>query len=862
MSYESAILDAVALCLDAPRDHDGRFVDAEGLHTEVDGLLCAEAGDEPEGEDGYEVVAFTEADAPQTRTPGIPFPGPGGKRWFVINDKGRVVPARDPSKVAPEKKPRTKKPDAGTSGTSSPDEPQPAGKPKPPPKPEKFTPETAKAHIDAFRQKATVTGADLAELAGALSSLLEGGLTLDHLKTLQREVGGKVTGKKAELASSLAQRALQAVQSGEASKPTSAVDAALQALQAAKEGKGDPKAILVSLGKLKAADVKAVAMRATGAKVPTKASAIKALGEMLAAVGGTLGEEKPEPTKEPEPADEIDLSKLPNLDNPDEMGSKETPTGKPGDAMADHPFNGMTPAKMRENLTWMGDAKAKDTNPLRYNAQSSPEISNAVMLSLHPESKRLDGGMRPLSIRDAYAKAKATSPNLTIRQFQDALFRLQQERRIRLDAATMAISTFKDEDLPFFMPLDRDRKGYIDKGDRFDDPVESKKEPPAGNPTTPDVSTGASQQSHAPNDDAIDLGTDDDDALDLGFDLDDDEPAVHPRQPTPGEILPAVKLTKAQKGTLDRLALTAARVARLYAQKLATKDPVERSALAEQMAESRGHAASDFKHLNKWLGTEKLFSALAAESPDEAAAGVWDFVKSEHLTGYSYDHDVHDRASLGHALASRVRHSRFMEAEAPADGNVNDWAIKHLPELAPLQKKLDIGDEKTREVREMLFATSMMPAGVMNRLGKNRNFRTAYFSQRKVSQHNNLAHLAAASMAQYGYKETFDEMSAGLYSRTEGVAVSRAGNTSMAHELGHALGHAENHDNDPVLRDAHIRLFGKLRPHAQTGQPGDHLGGQELLAFSVEDYACRGEKKAREMYDDEYIDWLKAKVLS
>ena len=40
------------------------------------------------------------ARTPATHKPGVPFQGPSG-RWFVVNDKGRVVPAKNPNAQAP-----------------------------------------------------------------------------------------------------------------------------------------------------------------------------------------------------------------------------------------------------------------------------------------------------------------------------------------------------------------------------------------------------------------------------------------------------------------------------------------------------------------------------------------------------------------------------------------------------------------------------------------------------------------------------------------------------------------------------------------------------------------------------------------
>lgn len=230
-------------------------------------------------------------EAGESRQKGVPFQGPSG-RWFLVNDKGRVVPAKNPGggkAAAPAGKPPF--PDETPGGGDA----RPAAPPSARPKAAaRITPEEAARQIAAFQAKAALGADDVRELAGTLAALLEGGLTGEQLKALARNHASRLSGRKAELASALAAKALEAARSGEASKPSAGLAAAREAFARAKAA-GDPAAILKAAGKLKAADVKALAAEVTGAKVATRALGLKALAD---AAGGTSGEGRAKPEGE------------------------------------------------------------------------------------------------------------------------------------------------------------------------------------------------------------------------------------------------------------------------------------------------------------------------------------------------------------------------------------------------------------------------------------------------------------------------------------------------------------------------------------------------------------------------------------
>lgn len=163
---------------------------------------------------------------------GVPFRGNSG-RWFVRRQSdGRVVPAKAPggqtaspktTPAQPEEHgdtPASKQPETTTSkkpAASKPMTKKPAApKPVPKPKKEKITPENAKQKIAEYVAKGNLTPEDSRDFAQYLL-----GLTVVQLKGLEKELGIKGKGRKAEQAARIAERALQGVKTPEkpAEKP-------------------------------------------------------------------------------------------------------------------------------------------------------------------------------------------------------------------------------------------------------------------------------------------------------------------------------------------------------------------------------------------------------------------------------------------------------------------------------------------------------------------------------------------------------------------------------------------------------------------------------------------------------------------
>lgn len=118
----------------------------------------------------------------EAREKGVPFQGPSG-RWFVVNDKGRTVPARNPNAQAPAKK----APKAAAAKSDK----QPKRTPA-----EKVA--AAKQAVEEHRK-----AGDHAALTAHLATL-----SVAEIGALKKDLGIKASGAKAELAKKVAERAI------------------------------------------------------------------------------------------------------------------------------------------------------------------------------------------------------------------------------------------------------------------------------------------------------------------------------------------------------------------------------------------------------------------------------------------------------------------------------------------------------------------------------------------------------------------------------------------------------------------------------------------------------------------------------
>jgi hypothetical protein len=152
-----------------------------------------------------------------------------------------------------------------------------------------------------------------------------------------------------------------------------------------------------------------------------------------------------------------------------------------GAAMAGHPFEGKSPAQIKQALAAnalanqqaevrAGTRKAVDTNPHGYDRNSSPEKAAAVLGVLKDKLGVKQNMMAPPKLGAAYEAAAAAAPGLSVREFQDALFSLQQSGHVRLDSFTGSPGSMKDSDAPFAMPLDGESKLYVSGGPKVAEP--------------------------------------------------------------------------------------------------------------------------------------------------------------------------------------------------------------------------------------------------------------------------------------------------------------------------------------------------------------------------------------------------------
>ncbi len=89
-----------------------------------------------------------------------------------------------------------------------------------------------------------------------------------------------------------------------------------------------------------------------------------------------------------------------------------------------------------------------------------------------------------------------------------------------------------------------------------------------------------------------------------------------------------------------------------------------------------------------------------------------------------------------------------------------------------------------------------------------------------------------------------------------------SGSTNVAlHECGHAFGDFFAHDNNPEVKQAHQRLFEKLRTYFQQDGPGGKAGTEEFVAESFADYLAVNKETFIKRYDEQWYKYMEAAIL-
>lgn len=130
--------------------------------------------------------------------------------------------------------------------------------------------------------------------------------------------------------------------------------------------------------------------------------------------------------------------------------------------MGGHPLEGKTPAEMRAELQKVAHHSVKDANPWSVEPKGEPAVLNAVIDAVAGAKKK--NSFASLKMGEAFAAARKAAPSLTVRQFHDAMLKLQKDGRLALNPSTGGVGKISDADVPFVMPLDREVKMFVDFG--------------------------------------------------------------------------------------------------------------------------------------------------------------------------------------------------------------------------------------------------------------------------------------------------------------------------------------------------------------------------------------------------------------
>ena len=228
-----------------------------------------------------------------------------------------------------------------------------------------------------------------------------------------------------------------------------------------------------------------------------RAELAQKLAERALASAKGKGEAKPDakekkPKAEPKPKAEKKGKAEPKPEEKPaakESAKQEQPKGnaspKPVEPMSGHPLEGKSDQQVMSDLAsyWVGITK--DKNPWKLKPDDRADIVPDVVEMVR-QAQAKNSFLRP-SIKDLFASVRQSHPDLTLLDFQQALFAGEQSGAIRLGAFTQTVGSASAEDRRYMIPLDLERKFYVDLGKNADlvKPAERKPEEAKGDTSTP-----------------------------------------------------------------------------------------------------------------------------------------------------------------------------------------------------------------------------------------------------------------------------------------------------------------------------------------------------------------------------------------
>lgn len=193
--------------------------------------------------------------------------------------------------------------------------------------------------------------------------------------------------------------------------------------------------------------------------------------------------------------------------------------------------------------------------------------------------------------------------------------------------------------------------------------------------------------------------------------------------------------------------------------------------------------------------------------------------------------------------------------------NFSEAEFRARPSLAVLGDKLKIKDIDDSSVQRHLDQLSRLPEPLMKKMLE-KGLKGVIVGVGSVPEHEGLQHLKGKTPRGWPPEKTWDTIAGTVVDKQVVAGTGESGSASTAlHEFGHAIGDILYFDNGYGLHQHHLRLYDKLQPYLQQGGRDGIAGRQELLAEGVAQ-TLMDEGKARGLYDDEFVDWIKNTVLA
>ena len=227
--------------------------------------------------------------------------------------------------------------------------------------------------------------------------------------------------------------------------------------------------------------------------------------------------------------------------------------------------------------------------------------------------------------------------------------------------------------------------------------------------------------------------------------------------------------------------------------------------------------------------------------------------------------DALNQQQLNNINQHTIRTHNNVHVPNPNGVRVVDKVYQDYPNLKVLDGILKVEDYNDPEIKKLVSQLAKYPNSVLLALKKHglKEIEVANLTPIDMGSNSDLKNVVPRNWPEGSKWENVP----GVYnpnhkSVVAGTLAAHGSEGLLSHETGHAVGDLLGFDNSSDLKEAHKRLYDKISPYLKGSSPGALDGRQEMFAEGLATLLEDGEAKAVSKFDQQFVDFLKNKVLN